>query len=88
MYMDYQVPLVCATEPSYSNSKSVALCFGKYGYCFLDKDYCYCKITSLGSLKVRIRTKKQKDVIHDGICFSRRVLSLFSASFTGKGLPA
>ena len=29
-------------------------------------NYCYCKIASLGPLKVRIRTKKQKDVIHDG----------------------
>ena len=29
-------------------------------------DYCYCKIVSLGPLKVCIGTKKQKDVIYDG----------------------
>ena len=29
-------------------------------------NYCYCKIASLGPLKVRIRTKTKKDVIHDG----------------------
>ena len=33
-------------------------------------NYCYCKIVSLGPLKVCIGTKKQKDVIYDSIDLS------------------